>query len=626
MVAPNPGERRGARTHACRGGIRADAGSSVPERVSRGVSTRHARVRAPRGVVSGLTLATLAAALSALAADAPAPDPLLAAMKDEIARARTITVSNLDAPYFIQYVVDEGDSFSVSASLGGLLARHRNRIRQPAIEVRVGSYKFDNTNFTGGVRGTRYDLGRWPLDASYPVLRRFFWLATDSVYKGAVETISRKRAALRDLTESNPLDDFSHAQPIQYLHELSRLTIDEDDWAARVRAQSAIFAEYPGLLDSRVDLDAETGGYYVVNSEGTAVRAAENATLLRARAVSQAADGMLLRDAVTFLALDPAHLPGDTVMNAALRGMAQNLEALAKAPKGQDYDGPVLFEGAASAQIFAELLGRNLALSRKPVDARGGFNASELEGRLGARVLPDSFDVVDDPTQKEWRGRPLFGAYDVDREGVRAQALTLVEKGLLKDFLLTRQPVHGSSGSNGHARLPGALGAAAAGVGNLFVSSSETIAAGDLKQKLIELVGARGLAYGIVVRKMDYPSTASLDELRRTFSTAESAAHPVSSPVLVYKVYTDGREELVRGLRFRGLNVRSLKDILVAGDDSTVFDYADNGAPLALVGAGSYATESCVVAPSIIVDDLELHPVEEELPKLPVAPPPEMAR
>jgi hypothetical protein len=64
----------------------------------------------------------------------------------------------------------------------------------------------------------------------------------------------------------------------------------------------------------------------------------------------------------------------------------------------------------------------------------------------------------------------------------------------------------------------------------------------------------------------------------------------------------------------------------VAGDDSTVFDYADNGAPLALVGAGSYATESCVVAPSIIVDDLELHPVEEELPKLPVAPPPEMAR
>ena len=551
---------------------------------------------------------------------------MLAAMRDEIARASKITVSNLDAPYFIQYLIDEGDGFNVTASLGGLLARRRDRIRQPEITVRVGDYKFDNTNFVGGVRGTRYDIGRWPLDDSYPVLRRYLWLATDSVYKGAVETISRKRAALRNLTESNPADDFSRAQPVELIQELGRLAIDENDWAARVRELSAIFVDYPGVVDSRVELDAETGGYYVVNSEGTAVRAAENATSLRARATTQAPDGMVLHDAVTFLALDPAHLPGDSVLSGALREMAHNLEALAKAPKGEDYSGPVLFEGAAGPQIFAELLGRNLTLPRKPEGGRSGFNSSELEGRLGARVLPESFDVVDDPTQREWRGRPLFGAYDVDREGVRPQPITLVEKGVLKGFLLTRQPVRGFSASNGHARLPGPLGAATAGIGNLFISSSETMRAAELKKKLIELVVARGLAYGVVVRKMDYPSTASLDQLRRTFSTAEAAAHPVSSPALVYKVYPDGREELVRGMRFRGLNVRSLKDILVAGDDNMVFDYLDNGVPLALVGATSYTTESCVVAPSIIIDDLELHPVEEELPKLPVAPPPEMAR
>jgi hypothetical protein len=570
-------------------------------------------------------LAAVAAALAALAADAPAPDPVLAAMRDEIARSSKLTVSNLDAPYFIQYVIDQGDAFSVSASLGGLLARRRSHIREPEISVRVGDYKFDNTNFAGRVGGTRYDLGRWPLDDSYPVLRRYLWLATDSAYKSAVETISRKRAARRNLTESSPTDDFSHAQRVEYVHELGRLAIDENEWAARVRTLSAVFADYPGVLDSRVELDAEAGGYYVVNSEGTVVRAAENASSLRARAVAQAADGMVLHDAVTFLALDPAHLPGDAALNAALREMAQNLEALAKAPKGEDYSGPVLFEGAAGPQIFAELLGRSLALARKPEGGRAGFDASQLEGRLGGRVLPESFDAVDDPTQREWRGRLLFGSYDVDREGVRPQPLTLVEKGVLKGFLLTRQPVHGFSASNGHARLPGPYGAATAGIGNLFISSSETIPAGDLKKKLIELVVARGLAYGIVVRKMDYPSTASLDELRRMFTTAEGAAHPVSSPVLIYKVYPDGREELVRGLRFRGLNVRSLKDILVAGDDNTVFDYLDNGAPLALVGAGNYTTESCVVAPSIIIDDVELHPVEEELPKLPVAPPPEMA-
>ena len=35
---------------------------------------------------------------------------------------------------------------------------------------------------------------------------------------------------------------------------------------------------------------------------------------------------------------------------------------------------------------------------------------------------------------------------------------------------------------------------------------------------------------------------------------------------------------------------------------------------------------SLVVAPSILIDDLELHPVEEELPKLPVVPAPDMTR
>ncbi len=100
----------------------------------------------------------------------------------------------------------------------------------------------------------------------------------------------------------------------------------------------------------------------------------------------------------------------------------------------------------------------------------------------------------------------------------------------------------------------------------------------------------------------------------------------MSVPLLAYKVYPDGREELVRGLRFRGFNTRSLKDILAVGDDSTVFDFLDNPAPFALIGAAGYTAEACVVAPSILIDDLEMHPIEEELPKLPVVPAPELIR
>lgn len=100
----------------------------------------------------------------------------------------------------------------------------------------------------------------------------------------------------------------------------------------------------------------------------------------------------------------------------------------------------------------------------------------------------------------------------------------------------------------------------------------------------------------------------------------------MSLPILVYRIYQDGHEELVRGLRFRGLNARSLKDILAAGDDSAAFEYLDNTAPFALMGGAGFTTEACVVAPSILIDDLELHPLEEEQPKLPLVPAPDLVR
>jgi hypothetical protein len=577
-----------------------------------------------------LGAAALGAAM-AWSAQAPAPDAVLRAMHDEMDRSRKLTVSSLEAPYFIEYMVDEEENFSVTASLGGVVSRRHERFRSPEVHVRVGDYKFDNSNYSGSgfSFGSRYDLERFPLEDAYPVLRRYFWLQTDSAYKSAVETISRKRAALRNLTSGEQIDDFAHAEPVHYSRAFPRLGIDEEAWTNRVRALSAIFAQYPEVRNSSVVLESGDGGFYLVNTEGTEVRAPESATYLRVQATAQAPDGMTVRDAVAFHSLDAARMPTDGELNRGVTALAENVVALAHSPKGENYSGPVLFAGVAGAQIFAEVLGRNLALARRPVADQGrggGASASELEGRAGARILPDSFDVVDDPTQKEWRGRPLFGSYDVDREGVQAAPLHLIEKGVLKGFLLTRQPVRGFDASNGRARMPGNYGAAAAGFSNLFIASSETTPAAELKQKLIELCRTRDKPYGILVRKMDFPSSASLEEARRLLSSAPGSARPVSIPILVYKVYLDGREELVRGLRFRGLNARSLKDILAAGDDSTVFEFMNSPAPFALIGASSFTAETCVVAPSILIDDLELHPAEEELPKLPVAPAPELVR
>jgi TldD protein len=555
-------------------------------------------------------------------------DPQIAAMQDEIGRAKQMTLAGLDPPYFVQYLIDESNNFSVSASLGGILSRRLETQRAPEVRLRVGDYKFDNSNYTGsGFNfGARYDLDRFPLENQYDILRRYLWLYTDSAYKSSVEALSRKRAALRNLTQSEQLNDFAKAPPLKHIQPLAKLTIGMDDWTKRVREISSLFARYPDVKNSSVELESSAGGFTLVNSEGSEVREPEAVSFLRLRAIAQAPDGMTLRDSVTFHATDPARLPGDREAEAAVKTLGENVTALAKAPKGEDYSGPVLFEGVAGAQIFAEVLGKNLALTRRPVSEGGrggGFQPSELEGRIGARVLPDSFDVVDDPTQKEWRGRRLFGHYEADREAVAPAPLRLVEKGVLKGYLLTRQPVRGFEGSNGRARMPGNYGASTPGFSNLFVHASGAVPVAELKKKLIELCQARSKPYGIIVRKMDFPSAASLDEARRLLQGVQG--RPVSLPLLVYKVFPDGREELVRALRFRGLNARSLKDILAAGDDTAVFEFMDNPAPFALIGAAGFSTEAAVIAPSILVDDLELHPLEDELPKLPVVPAPTLS-
>jgi TldD protein len=564
-----------------------------------------------------------------ISAQAPPADPIFQAMRDEIDRARKLSFANLEAPYFVEYVIDEQETFTATASLGGLLSRRKERFRSPDVHMRVGDYKFDNGNFSGGFGGgSRYDLERFPLEDSYPLLRRYFWLMADSAYKSSVEAISRKRAAMRNMQQTEQLNDFAHAEPVKSVQPIKHLAVDEEQWAGRVRTLSAIFTQYPEIKNSGVELELTEGGMHLLNSEGTEVRAPESVAMLRVRALTQSADGMSLRDSVAFHALDAAHLPADAELVRGVSTLAENVVALSKAPKGEDYSGPILFEGVAGAQVFAEVLGRNLALTRRPVadgGRGGGAQNSELDGRMGARVLPDTFDVVDDPTQKEWRGRPLFGSYAVDREGVVPKPLRLIEKGVLKNYLLTRQPVRGYEGSNGRARLPGGFGSSAAAISNLFVSTSDPVPSAELKKKLIELCRTRNKPYGIIVRKMDFPSTASLDEARRLI-TAQQGGRPVSMPVLVYKIFVDGHEELVRGMRFRGFGVRSLKDILAAGDDSAAFEYMDNTAPFALVGGAGFTVETCVVAPSILVDDLELHPAEEELPKLPVVPAPDLTR
>jgi TldD protein len=550
-------------------------------------------------------------------------DPVLDAMQAELQRSMNLTLNQLDKPYYLAYTVDDQHAWSAAATLGGLISSATNTYRVPRVRIRVGDYKFDNSNWTGAnAAGPRYDLRSFPIEDDNPlVLRQYLWLATDSAFKGSLQSIARKRAALRNVTQSEELPDFDKEPAYVAIHDYTPVKFDAETWNDRARRVSAVFNDMPGLRSSGVEYSAVDSLHRFVNTEGTKIRLQEAMGSFVIEAAAQSSDGMIVRDRGVYYTRDAAKMfPEEELMKSA-RAIGEQAKKIADAPLGDNYTGPVLFEGEAAPQLLADLLGRNLHITRKPVTAPGAAAQSattELEGRRGVRIMPEMFTVTDDPTL------PLFGHEETDDEGVPDKPLSLVEKGVLKDFLRTRQPVRGYADSNGRARLAGNYGASTPAPTNLVIKSSETSSVSDLKKKLIDLLQQRGLPYGMVVKKMDFPSSASIDEARKILSAAGSSGRAISIPLYAYRLYPDGREELIRGVRFKGVNARSLKDILAAGNDSVTFDYMDNGAPFALLGYGTSAAEVSVVAPSLLIDDLEVSKIDDEMPNLPIVPAPDL--
>ena len=179
-------------------------------------------------------------------------DPVFDGMKAELQRAQTLALGQLDKPYYISYAIDDGHAWSGSATFGGLVNQADSKFRIPQVQLRVGDYKFDNSNFAGGgFGGPRYDLRGFPLEDDPQVIRQYLWLTTDSAYKGALQTIARKRAALRNVTVSEQLPDFAPAKKFTLVHEFKPATFDNKTWNERIKKASAVFNSFPSLRTSR---------------------------------------------------------------------------------------------------------------------------------------------------------------------------------------------------------------------------------------------------------------------------------------------------------------------------------------------------------------------------------------
>ena len=169
---------------------------------------------------------------------------------------------------------------------------------------------------------------------------------------------------------------------------------------------------------------------------------------------------------------------------------------------------------------------------------------------------------------------------------------------------MSRSPIAGFEKSNGHGRkMPGRR--VVTRQGNLFVEASSSVTDARLKQLLIEECTRQGKPYGLIFRDISGGFTMTGRSGPQAFQV---------DPLVVFRLYPDGREELVRGVDIIGTPLTSFSKILAASDRSQVF----NG----YCGAESGSVPVSAIAPSILTSEIEVQKEQKSMQKPPILPAP----
>ncbi|MBS1995631.1 MAG: hypothetical protein JSS86_04940, partial [Cyanobacteria bacterium SZAS LIN-2] len=404
-------------------------------------------------------------------------DVIFKALRDEMNRSTTrLHLDQYKGPYFVSYTVRQADEFEVTASFGAIDNTNKDVSRTLRVDVREGDYSLDSAHGGGG--GSLSFLGgggggsALVVDDNYDAIRHELWLKTDAAYKKAIEDLAAKKATLQESNIKDPPDSMSKEKPVVDISPVAKLDIDTTKATDMVRRLSAVFKDYPKVQKSFVRLEDKANTRWFVNSEGFCNRTPKSQCYLIAIASVQAANGAIVSDTEIAAAEKASELPSEEVLEKRLRNLAERLTKLSEAKEIDQYRGPVLFEGEAAAELVSQVLQTNLGYVPEPLSKLGSLSSkmkNPLADRLNSKILPSFITIVDDPLRNMDGDKKIISSYRIDDDGLIAQKITPIEKGVLKTFAMSRVPSREIKQSNGHAR------GSTAACNNLYVLSDNKL-------------------------------------------------------------------------------------------------------------------------------------------------------
>jgi predicted Zn-dependent protease len=521
-------------------------------------------------------------------------DPLLNAMKEELTREQQLLVlPGMQRPYFIQYRLDDVQTYEAVANYGALTRESENHQRAVRVEVRVGDYTTDSSSSRGD---GAVELA--PTDNDSNALRFALWSATDEAYKNALRAYAAKQAALKQFQTPPTANDFSPAKPVTRIEPLVAIDLDRTEWKRRIVEASGLFASDDAVKSFAADVQVSSANIsaiavnrYLVNTDDTMLRHGYAGYQQMISVGGQAADGMQLSRDNGTSATSAAGLEAWPAMRQRVINNLLSYNELRHAPvvDADDYHGPVLFSGDAAADVINRLFVPNIEADRPEIGTTARTQGA-YQSSLHSLVLPNYISVIDDPTLRTFAGQSLLGAYSVDDEGTPVAPVTLVKDGELVNYDIGREPVKDFPASDGHGRaIPAQAAHSRAGV--VIVKSTQNLTAEQMRAKLVSLA----------------------KEKNKNVYEVETLGGGELMPRVLYRISPDGKRTLVRGAAFDDLDQRALRaDIIAAGGKPWV---AQSIAPV----------PQTAIVPSILFDDITVKRANQEQQKLPYYPPPALA-
>ncbi len=555
-------------------------------------------------------------------------DVLLQAMRDEMNRSITsLQIEKLDKPYYIEYTLTLSRSYHIESSLGSLVNDEEPKSARLIVSVRIGDYEFDNSNFFdigfaffGSGDDEENFLNRSvPIELDYSSLRRELWLATDAAYKQAAEVYAKKLAIIQNRVRTDTTHDFIRIEPEKIYDTTSYPKLIKERFLKSVTEVSNIFTNYPDIYNSKVVFEHIPQTIYYLNSEGREYIKTEFFSGFEVVAFTQAEDGMPLSNFYSAYAKHPDDLPTLDSLLRATQFIAEKLIALRNAPiLEESYSGPILFEQQAAVEMFAQFFAPNLTTVRSPLTESGiqqSSRSAAFQNKIGGRVLPEFISVKADPSMDKYGQIKLIGNYRIDDQGVRAQSVELVKNGYLKNLLSSRTPTRRVKTTNGHFRGGSAM------LSNILILPDKEYSKSrsDLKKRMLKLCKDRELPYGIIIRRV-LNQNIQFTTLRRSaggvFISFQS--EPKVNIIEAYKIFPDGKEQLIRGGEGSGFTVQSFKDIILCGQDKYVLNYLAPSISSPYMTGGSQYTGATIISPDLLFEDGEIRKIEEDFPRPPL--------